>query len=169
MAALFQIGDHMVYGTNGVCVVSEIRNSPFDAADQRLFYVLTPVNDISNLVIYTPVDNDKVLMRGLISADEARAIIERIPTLEVLEVPVEKQRREIYRNTMQSGDLEQFVRLIKTVSRRRANFRRTRRRIPDLDSDFEHTAKNCLYGELAEVLGLTREEIHNIVSGQLGC
>ena len=60
---MFSVGELMIYGTNGVCRVDEICNSPFDSSDTRLFYKLTPTPDRSNLVIYTPVDNDKVIMR----------------------------------------------------------------------------------------------------------
>ena len=59
---------------------------------------------------------------------------------------------------------EGFVKILKTVRARREVFRRTRRRVPDLDNDFEFTAKNCLYGELCTVLGIPREEIHRIVT-----
>lgn len=157
---MFEIGELIVYGTNGVCRVKDICHSPFDANDERLFYTLAPINDNSNLVIYTPIDNESVTMRPLISAETAKNILEGIKNIEIVEVPVEKRRRDVYREIMQTGDPTEYVRLIKTVSYRRSEFRRTRRRLPDLDNDFEHAAKNCLYGELAQVLGKAREEIN---------
>ena len=103
-------------------------------------------------------------MRSLISKEEAEALLARIPEIEKVAVAVEKHRKEAYRETIREGDPEGFVKIIKTVRARRELFRRTRRRVPDLDNDFEHTAKTCLYSELSTVLGICREEIHRIVT-----
>ena len=146
---MFQIGDLLFYGTNGVCRVSEICSSPFDTSDTRSFYKLTPISEHSTLVIFTPVDNDKVIMRPLISKDEAEALISRLKEIEKVIVTIEKHRKDAYREAIRA---------------RRELFRKTRRRVPDLDNDFEFTAKTCLYGELSTVLGIAREEIHRIVT-----
>ncbi len=160
---MFNIGDLLFYGTNGVCRVSEICSSPFDSSDTRSFYKLTPIAENTSLVIYTPVDNMQVVMRPLISRKEAEALVARIPSIEKVAVAIEKHRKEAYRETIRTGDPEGFVRIIKTVRARRELFKRTRRRVPDLDNDFEHTARICLYGELSTVLGVSREEISRIV------
>ena len=161
---MFQIGDLLFYGTNGVCRVSEICSSPFDSTDTRSFYKLTPISEHSTLVIFTPIDNDRVVMRPLISKEEAEALIARLGEIEKVAVAVEKYRKDAYREAIREGAPEGFVKIIKTVRARREVFRKTRRRVPDLDNDFEFTAKNCLYGELCTVLGIPREEIHRIVT-----
>ena len=160
---MFNIGDLLFYGTNGVCRVSEICSSPFDSADTRSFYKLMPIAENTSLVIYTPVDNTQVVMRSLISKEEAEALVARIPDIEKVAVAIEKHRKEAYRETIREGNPEGYVKIIKTVRARRELFRRTRRRVPDLDNDFEHTARTCLYGELSTVLGVSREEISRIV------
>lgn len=161
---MFQIGDLLFYGTNGVCRVSEICSSPFDPTDTRSFYKLAPVSDNSSLVIYTPVNNLQVVMRPLISREEAEELLSRLSVIEKITVTIEKHRKDAYREAIRDGAPEGFVRIIKTVRARRELFKKTRRRIPDLDNDFEYTAKNCLYGELSAVLGMAREDIHRIVS-----
>ena len=161
---MFQIGDLLFYGTNGVCRVSEICSSPFDSTDTRTFYKLTPISEHSTLVIFTPIDNDRVVMRPLISKDEAETLIARLKEIEKVTVAVEKHRKDAYREAIRDAAPEGFVKIIKTVHARRELFRKTRRRVPDLDNDFEFTAKTCLYGELCTVLGVPREEIHRIVS-----
>jgi CarD family transcriptional regulator len=161
---MFQIGDLLFYGTNGVCRVSEICSSPFDSSDTRSFYKLTPIAENTSLVIYTPVENTQVVMRSLISKEEAEALLARIPSIEKVSVAIEKHRKDAYRETIREGNPEGFVKIIKTVRARRELFRRTRRRVPDMDNDFEHTAKTCLYGELSAVLGICREEIHRIIT-----
>ena len=161
---MYNIGDLLFYGTNGVCRVSEICASPFDSNDTRSFYKLTPIAENTSLVIYTPVDNTQVVMRSLISKDEAEALLARIGSIEKVAVAIEKHRKDAYRETIREGNPEGFVKIIKTVRARRELFRRTRRRVPDMDNDFEHTAKTCLYGELSTVLGICREDIHRIIT-----
>lgn len=160
---MFNIGDLLFYGNNGVCRVVEICSSPFDPNDARSFYKLSPIAENSTLVIYTPVDNNQVVMRPLISKEEAEALIARIPSIEKVAVAVEKHRKEAYRETVREGAPEGFVKIIRTVRERREVFRRTRRRVPDLDNDFEYTARVCLYGELSTVLGISRDEVSRIV------
>ena len=161
---MYNIGDLLFYGTNGVCRVSEICASPFDSNDTRSFYKLTPIAENTTLVIYTPVDNTQIVMRALISKEEAQALLARIGSIEQVAVAVEKHRKDAYRETIREGNPEGYVKIIKTVRARREMFKRTRRRVPDMDNDFEHTSKTCLYGELSTVLGISREEIHRIVT-----
>jgi CarD family transcriptional regulator len=161
---MFSVGELLIYGTSGVCRVDEICSSPFDAADTRLFYKLTPTPDRANLVIYTPVDNEKVIMRPLMSEADARELLASISEIGIIEVPLEKKRRDIYRELVATAEPRTYVSIIKTVAHRREEFKRTRRRLPDIDNDAEHTAKSSLYGELAAVLGLSREEIHNMIT-----
>ncbi len=160
---MFSVGELMVYGTNGVCRVEEIGQSPFGADDTRLFYKLSPTSDRANLVIYTPVDNDKVIMRPLISAEEARALLAAVDEIGIVEVPLEKKRRDIYREHLATVEPREYISVIKTAVQRREEFKRTRRRLPDIDNDAEHIAKTSLYGELSVVLGMSREEIHEMI------
>lgn len=163
---MFEIGELIVYGTNGVCRVKDICPSPFNKDDGRLYYVLEPLHDTSNFVIYSPIDNSTVIMRRLLSSDKVREIMSALPDIEMIEVPMEKRRRDVYRDTLQTADPMEYIRLIKTVAHRRAEFRRTRRRLPDIDNDSEHTARKCVYDEFSAVLGVCREEINRIITGQ---
>ena len=156
---MFSIGDYMVYGINGVCRVQDICASPFDKKDTRTFYLLKPLSAGEGSVIYTPVDNVQVLMRPLMTKEQAAELIERMPGLEPLEVPMEKMRRDLYRQAMQTCDPEQYVRLIKTVSRRRIDMMQQHKRLSETDADFERNAKLSLYHELSVVLNVQYAEI----------
>ncbi len=162
---MYSIGERIIYGNSGVCEVKEIIPSPFGKpGDGRLFYVLAPIFDTSNMMIYTPVDCDNVVIREPVSVEDAKSLLDRIPRIEPLQIPVEKQRRDIYREIVRRTDLDDYVSVIKTVEIRRAEFKKARRRLPDMDSDAEHTSRNCLYGEIACVLGIEREDVHNMIS-----
>lgn len=165
---MYAVGDHVVYGTNGVCIVHDIKKSPFDENDTRLFYLLAPIDSTSNLMIYTPVEGGNVLIRDLVSEEEARKLFELIPEIESVTIPLERKRKDVYREVISSTALVDYVRIIKTVAQRRVEFKKSRRRLPDLDSDYEHTARTCLYGELADVLGMCRDDINTKINELIG-
>lgn len=156
---MFLIGDYMVYGINGVCLIEDICASPFDKKDTRTFYMLKPLGATAGSVIYTPTDNVQVAMRPLMTKEQAEELIALLPGILPLEIPAEKMRRDIYRQTMQSCDPVQYVSLIKTVCRRRADMLAQHKRLSETDSDFERNAKLSLYHELAVVLDKPYAEI----------
>ncbi len=156
---MFEIGSYMVYGTNGVCRVTDIGTSPFDKRDSRIYYVLKPLSGTGEAVIYTPVDNERVPMRPLLSRAETEAFLDRIPMIPKLLVAVEKMRREIYRAAMSAADPDAYISLIKTVRERRDEFSRTARRLPEFESEYDSMARRHLFTELSVVLGVPRSEI----------
>ncbi len=160
---MFSVGDYMVYGINGVCLVEDICASPFDKKDTRTFYMLSPLGASAGSVIYTPTDNVQVAMRPLMTRAQAEELITQIPSIALLDVPMEKMRRDIYRQTMQSCDPVKYVSLIKTVRRRRADMLAQHKRLSETDSDFERNAKLSLYHELAVVLEKPYVEIEPIM------
>ena len=83
---MFEIGDLIMYGTNGVCRVTGFCSSPFDANDKREYYVLKPVHDQSNLVIYTPVENESVVRRPLLSPESANDLLSQINDIAAITV-----------------------------------------------------------------------------------
>ncbi|MBQ8342235.1 MAG: CarD family transcriptional regulator [Clostridia bacterium] len=155
---MFAVGDHIVYGINGICRVAEIGPSPYDKGDTRTFYLLIPVNNPMSSTIYTPVDNDRVPMRRLMTEEEIDALLVAIPSIEILTVPVEKQRREIYRTVIGELDPTGYVRVIKTVRRRRAELTAAHKHFPVTDLEYGRLAQHLLASECAHVLGITEAE-----------
>ncbi len=156
---MFKIGEHMVYGTNGVCLVTDVGPSPFDKQDSRTYYILKPICGPRTAVIYTPVDNDRVPMRPLLSSDEGHSLLSRLSSIPSLVVENEKTRREIYRSAVATGDLDAYVAVIKTIRDRRQSFVGTQRRLPEFEIEYDGIARRHLCAELALVLGCSAEEI----------
>ena len=165
---MFEIGEHIVYGTSGICRVEEICPSPYDKNDTRTFYLLIPLHNPMSSTIYTPVDNDRVPMRRLMTREEIEALIAAIPHIELLQVPIEKQRREIYRTTIGALRPEGYVSVMKTVSRRREELTAARKHFPVSDMEYGRLAKHLLYSECAHVLGMSEEGMESYIADKLG-
>lgn len=68
---MFEKGEYIRYGNDGVCMVNDIVKDLDGFPPGKIFYILTPAEHAGS-VIYTPVDNRKVVMRKLLSREEAR-------------------------------------------------------------------------------------------------
>ena len=167
MRKLFSIGDKITYGSEGVYTVKEFTVSPIDKNDTRQFYVLLPAHGPACNVIITPVDNDKVKMRPIMSRDEALAFIDRIPDIPPLTVEREKDRRDIYRQTLANATGDDFISIIKTVAERREIFFKAKRRLSESDSNYERKSKFCINGELASALGISIDEVDEFIKKRL--
>ena len=165
---MFDVGEHIVYGTSGICRVEEICSSPYDKKDTRMYYLLIPVHNPMGSTIYTPVDNDRVPMRRLMTSEEIEALIEAIPKIELVQVPAEKQRREIYRTTVYALRPEGYISVMKTVNRRREELAAARKHFPVSDMEYGRLAKHLLYSELAHVLGMKEENVECYITDKLG-
>lgn len=66
---MYEKGDYIVYGQHGICRVQDITNPGFSGMDEhKLYYVLEPLCSTGSK-IYSPVDNEKVLMRRVMSRE----------------------------------------------------------------------------------------------------
>lgn len=164
---MFDLGEVIVYGFEGVFTVSEYTTSPIDKSDKRVFYILTPAFGFSSNIIVAPSEGGTTLMRKVIDRGAALQLIDIIPSIEPVTVDKERSRREVYKSVMLNGNCEDYVSILKTVKARRAEFLAQKRRIAETDTDYESIAKRCLYSELALVLDKPYAEIERIISEKL--
>ena len=164
---MFEVGEYIVYGMNGICRVEDVCASPYDKTDPRTYYLLVPVNNPMSSTIYTPVDNERVPMRRLMTPEEIEGLIAAMPGISLLTVPVEKQRREIYRTTIGTLAPEGYVQVIKTVHRRREELTAARKHFPVTDLEYGRLAKHLLYSECAHVLGLAEDSMEAYITSRI--
>ncbi len=61
---MFKVGEYIVYGCKGVCLIEEITHIDIPGSNKdRLYYVLAPYGDGKGK-IYAPTDNEKVTMKS---------------------------------------------------------------------------------------------------------
>ena len=164
---MFNIGDLIVYGNSGVFTVTEYCKSPVDKNDTRTFYLLTPIYESASNIIMTPVENDRVIMRHLISEEEAYYVIDRIPYICELTVEFERGRRDKYKEALSSGDLEEYVKIIKSVHTRRENAIKCKKRLSETDTEYEKRAKYCLYSEFASVFDIPFSSVEEFINQRI--
>ncbi len=165
---MFMIGDKIVYGSEGVYTVEQYSDSPVDKNDTRKFYILRPVHGPAGNIIFTPVDNENVKMRPVMSREEVLAFIDSIPLLPALFIEREKNRRDSYKAALASADIKQHIGIIKTVMERRVEYAKQKRRLSESDTDYENKAKFCVYGEFAIALDIPIDKVEKFIEERLG-
>lgn len=156
---MFEVGEYVVCGNKGVCVVEKITTLNIAGVDkEREYYILKPIYQMGSTV-YVPVDSPKESMRPVIKREEAQKLIDEIHDVPLLAIANEKLTEQIYRECLKSGNCEEWVRILKTIWRRKQERLQAGRKVTAVDAKYFHMAEESLYGELAVALDLDRDEV----------
>lgn len=161
---MFSIGDYVVSGNKGVCTIEEIRKLDISGADSNEdYYILKPIYNTSSTV-YIPFSMAETSMRHVLSKEEADSLVDDIPNIPELEVTNERQLENEYKTLIRSGDVREWVKLLKTIyARKQVRFQAGRKETA-LDARYFHMAEEFLYGELAVSLKLDKKSIEDYIS-----
>lgn len=160
---MYELGDYIVYGNNGVCQVIEIGALGIQGIDkEKEYYTLQPVYEKGS-ILYTPVDNDKVVMRRVASEEAARDLIDDIPNIPMFKVENDKLREEKFKESMKKYDCREWVRMIKTLTYRKKERLSQGRKTTSSDDRYMRIAEECLYGELSIALGIPKDKVESFI------
>jgi len=156
---MFEIGDYIIYGSNGVCKVDQIGTMDANTfVSDRLFYTLIPVYRKESKV-FTPVDNDKVIMRHIITKKEAMELIGDIDNIETIKESNDKKREEVYRTIVRQCDCREWVRMIKTLYKNKNERLAGGKKVTAGEEKYLKIAEDSLFGELAIPLEIQKNKV----------
>ena len=143
---MFHCGETVLYGTEGVCRIAEIREMKVGRTREN-YYVLKPVYRES-ATIYVPVDNEKLVarMRRLLSAQEIDSLLGAVALEDVPWVDDPNERRTVYGEILASGD-------------RCQQLRTAGRQLRSGDDQLLREAEKLLHDEFALVLAIPQQEV----------
>ena len=162
---MFQAGDLLVYGSTGVCRVLSIdrrQERVGSIRQERLYYQLKPI--YQGGLIYTPVDNDKVSMRPIISRQEAEDLISEIPTLHpaACRASTTQALTQQYQASLRQHDCRSLVELAMSIHAKRRQAESQNRRLGMVDERYLKQAEQLLFGELAAALEIPYEAVDRV-------
>lgn len=150
------IGDYVIYRKE-VCKVVEIKEKFFKDMD---YYRLVPISD-ETLHLDVPVSNEN-LLRDLISKDQVEELIKKIPDIKLIESE-DKNLENEYKALINSGDLDGYIKIIKTTYTRNKERLESKRKISDKDNHYFNLAEKYLYNEFSIILNKSFEETKQYV------
>lgn len=87
---MFEKGEYIIYGSNGVCEVQDYMNAAGEG-DNRIYYVLAPMRSKGS-TIFSPVDNQKVFMRKVMTKEEARELLRAFRSMKIWKSGIPEHR-----------------------------------------------------------------------------
>ena len=161
---MFEVGQKIVYGENGVCTVEKIEALAMAGAQRdKLYYHLIPLTGSGTY--FTPVDSG-AYMRPVMSREEAEALIDAMPGIEPAICNDSRFNHvdAFYKELFRQHSCEALVAIVKGLRSRMAT-RKTR------SSRAEATmkrARDMLHGELSVALGLPLGEVEGYIQNRIG-
>ncbi len=168
---MFEIGENIIYGNTGICKVEDITHPQMEGADkEKLYYLLVPLNEKKSK-IYTPTDNNKILMRRVLTKQEAEELVVDITNIEGIEYSsADKTREEKYKAILKTCDCHEWIKMIKTLYFRKKDLMSKGKKLSNTDEKYLRKAEDNLYTELSFALDIDKsgvvEYIENRVEGK---
>ena len=161
---MYAAGDKIVYGSSGVCVVTEICTPNFSREERgKQYYKLRPI--YSSETIYAPVDT-KAFIRPIITREAAEELITRIPVIEALPCtsPSITALRQQYEEFFRDHNCENYIRLIKGVQLKGESGKK----LGQTDQRYMKRAEDTLYSELAAALEIEPAQVPDYIRSVIG-
>lgn len=164
---MFKKGEYVVTGNKGVCAVEEITTLNISGVDkEREYYILKPVY-IPGSTVYVPVDTAKESMRKVLTEEEAKQLIDAIPQIPLISITNDKLLEQEYRGCMKTNCCEEWIKIIKTIYLRKQKRLEAGRKVTAVDAKYFRIAEDNLYGELAVVLNIPRNEVQEYITNEI--
>lgn len=164
---MFKVNDTVVYGSQGVCSVTEITEKKI-GKELKKYLVLRPVYDERN-TIFVPMDNEMLCARlhPVLSEGELNRIIDELPSAELIMIENESERKERYKAILSSGNRGDVSRMIKTLRRVRREKQQAGKKLHSSDEYFLKEAEKLLYGEMATVFHIQPDQVVPLIEKRL--
>jgi CarD family transcriptional regulator len=164
---MFKIGEYIVYGMNGVCRVEEVGPMSLSGVNSdKLYYTLMPLYTKGSRV-FTPVDNQKVVMRPVVSKADVCALIDESKDVEVIVTTNDKDREAAYKEGLRSCNCREWIRIINTATKRKKERLAQGKKMSACDERYLKQAQDNLYGEFAVSLNIEKDEVEDYMEHRL--
>ena len=155
---MFCVGQTVLYGSNGVCMVDDVTEKRIGKTKIQ-YYVLKPLcNNTSTL--FVPTANQQLVskMRRILTEDEAEAILRDLPPCGDWN-DNKQERSEQFRAIITEGSCVELIRLIRLVRTREQEQLAGGKRLHISDERFLKEAEKMICEEFSLVLHISRDEV----------
>ncbi len=156
---MFELGQTVMYGTEGVCVVERIEVMKVNRVRMK-YYVLKPVYR-DNATVFVPMDNELLIsrMRPILTREEIDSILEHLHDETFAWIEDHNERRQTFQGILNAGNCVQVLRMICALYLRRQELTARGKHLRSSDEQMLREAEKLLNDEFAWVLQLTRQEV----------
>ena len=165
---MFEAGTYIVCGQHGVCRVEGVGKLQLtEASGDKVYYTLSKVYSRGG-VLYVPADSEKIVMRPVISKEEAEDLIGHMREIDMLQIDNEKRKEDIFKQAFRTCDSREWVKIIKTLHERKRIRLAKGKKVTASDERYMRTAEDNLFGELAISLGIDKNDVEQYIMDRIG-
>ena len=162
----YQVGDMILYGTQGVCRIAEIAERDF-SGNSMLYYILKPVFD-ERSTLYVPVYGEAAdKLRRILSVPEVYKLIKAMPDEDTIWIENEAVRRKKHKEIISQGDRQELDKLIKTIYLHDKKQKAIGKKLHVADERFMKDAEKILYDEFAYVLNIEPDQVVTFITEEI--
>lgn len=160
---MIQKGDKIVYGSVGVCIVSDITENKV-AGQRKKYYVLSPEAN-PNSTIFVPLDNENLVsrIRNLHSEDELKLLIEVAKRTNLPWIDSTNERGTAYKIIIANGKTEEIITLVRLLVFRKRELEENGQHLSKNDERILKDAVNALSNEFKRVLNADVEKMFEMI------
>lgn len=155
---MYQVGDKVVYGIHGVCMVADQEERTVDR--KRVTYlVLEPVGQTGARFL-VPTHNQAAMakVKQMLSREELEAMMGSEAVQADGWIRDENLRKQTYRELISSGDRARLMCMVRTLYRHKAAQAAAGKKCHLSDENFLRDAEKLLSSEISVVMGLDPEQ-----------
>ena len=164
---MYKEGDHVVYGSHGVCAVSELKQMAF-GSEHKDYYVLSPINDRRS-TIYVPVDSENLVgqMKKVLTKEEIDELLYSVEPGHFEWIPSDSERKAFCALTLKNGDRLEMMHMIDMLCLHREEMKGQKKHFHVTDEKFLREAEKLLHDEFSFVLGIPVNEVSDYIGERL--
>ncbi len=158
---MFNIGDTVLYGSDGVCTIDEITEKSFGDVSVE-YYILRPVFD-NRSTFFVPTKNQKLVskMHPILSPSQLSDVINSSQPEPWIDNDI--KRGERFKEITLSGELKAVAGLIKCISLHIEEISQKGKKLHKSDELTYKEAIKLVYEQMAMFFKISKEEIADIV------
>jgi len=155
---MYQIGDKVIYGMHGVCLVADLEKRIVDKKEIT-YFVLEPAGQSGSRFL-VPTHNTAAMakVRPMLTREALEELLSSDAVKEDAWVRDESQRKQLYRELISSCDRQRLSQMISSLYRYRKTQTAAGKKFHMCDENFLRDAEKILAGEIAWTLEIPSAE-----------
>lgn len=164
---MYQVGDTVFYGTEGVCRVAEICEMKVNR-EKAEYYVLHPIYREGSTV-FVPLKNELLLsrMRPLLTKKQIDRMIEEVNQTDEDWIDDASERKAEFQRILISAERRDLLAMVRMLYLRRQNLETVGKRLRTNDEQMLRDAEKLLNDEFSVVLGIQPSKVPEYIRGKL--
>ncbi len=154
---MFKIGDNVLYGSDGVCKITEITKKEFGEISAT-YYVLKPVFS-NRSTFFVPAENEKLTskMHAVLTKEELQSIIDKSGCLVWQNDDV--IRKDEFKDIISAGDIGQIASMFKAIIAHKNEIEALGKKLHKSDETAYKEAQKIIYEEFALSSELSKDDV----------